>query len=40
MTTSLFNMKEAFYMGRDVLLKDMDGSARLFYQQAHRPGVA
>ena len=40
MTTSLFNMKEAFYMGRDVLLKDMDGSARLFYQQAHRPGFS
>ena len=40
MTTSLFNMKETFYMGRDMLLKDMDGSACLFYQQAHRPGFS
>ena len=38
MTTSLINMKEAFYLTRGVLLADMDGSARLFYQQAHRPG--
>ena len=27
-------------MGRDVLLKDMDGFACLFYQQAHRPGFS
>ena len=27
-------------MGRDVLLKDMDGSARLFYQQIHTPGFS
>ena len=37
-TTALINMKEAFYLSRAVLLADMDGAARSFYAQAHRPG--
>jgi glutaredoxin len=37
LTTSLINMKEVFYMTREILLADMDGAARKFYTQAHRP---
>ena len=37
LTTSLINMKEVFYVTRETLLKDMDGTARRFYIQAHRP---
>ena len=37
-TTSLINMKEAFYLTRDELLQNPDGVARKFYQQAYRPG--
>ena len=37
-TTSLINMKEAFYLAKAELLQNPDGVARKFYQQAYRPG--
>ena len=37
LTTSLINMKEVFYVTRETSLKDMDGTARRFYIQAHHP---
>ena len=37
-STSLINMREVFFLDRKALFGGMDKAARLFYQQAYRPG--